>query len=402
MEQTAEKLWESYSADGKGEASAEKEAWQKTYDSNYLQPSKEEIDTNSNIGVILRQGEVALVVPMKEEGSVARPLLSRVSQQMPGKNIVVINDRSDKEAVTEVTKHNVPLIDRDDILDALDWNRLLPILNLDERPYGKGMSVLAGYLHHYVLSQIRDLAYQPIWLAQHDAELSLESKHHNLEYLMWALLKNENHRTTHHVKVAKYGRGNERVMVIRNSLLELEYLPQSQENILISKRAKELFANLSGYKWILSGQFLLDWQTAMNRPFATGYLEETLTCAYAEDVASSNKFLKSVQVANPNPCVGGVNGHCKENIILQIASNFVLTLAMIVKPIDKWRLKDISRINHRFMSRTRPMALIPSDEGPVRALNIPQERIIPSVKTLIREGFVDMNVATQVAKRTIS
>lgn len=97
---------------------------------------------------------------------------------------------------------------------------------------------------------------------------------------------------------------------------------------------------------MVSGAFALRYELAMSRPFATGYLEEVLTCAFVEDVGHEKKR-KTIQIANPNPCYEGSNDFHKEWIILQGVSNFLFLLAIIGKPVNKWSVKDIRKINKK-------------------------------------------------------
>ena len=109
----------------------------------------------------------------------------------------------------------------------------------------------------------------------------------------------------------------------------------------------------------------------------------------------------TVQVVNPNPCLDGENGFRKEMIILQTVSNFVFTLALVGKSVDKWTVKDISRINRKFLNKDRPMAFIPNDENPVYTEVIPQEKIIPSVNMLLKNNLVNEKVMIDLVEKHI-
>ncbi len=400
MKEKNKKKWDEYAAanyENCKECNKLKDKLDKKFSSNYLQPKLEQIEESKEVKKFIKSGKLAVVVPMKENGPVIEPFLSKLSTQIPNDLVCVINDRSNQEAVDTVKRYkNIVFIDRDEVLDALDWKKLLKILNLKERPYGKGMTVLAGYLvQHFIAKHTKR---KPLWLAQHDAELSTEARHHNIRYLVWGLLNTK--KKAHHLKIAKYGRNNEITMAVRSSLLELRNLPFSVKNLKIRRRAKELFNRLSPLKWMITGQFALSWERAMERPFATGYLEETLTSAFIED-RGSNTGEVTVQVVNPNPCLDGENGFRKEMIILQTVSNFVFTLALVGKSVDKWTVKDISRINRKFLNKDRPMAFIPNDENPVYTEVIPQEKIIPSVNMLLKNNLVNEKVMIDLVEKHI-
>lgn len=362
----------------------------KKFSENYFSIKNKEIRKNiTSIFQILKEGKVDVIVPMKEKDGTIKNFLDYATKRMPPSSILIVNDRSSKKSLNTVRKFkNVILVDKDKILETIKWDKLLPLLNLSQKPKGKGVAVFAGYLFWYFLSKLNLKNTQ--WIFQTDADIKNHRQFKPLEYLAWGIVKNPG---SIHIKMAKGGRNNEPNMAVRCAVAVLEDLEQITENEIIKeigKRAGQLFENLAKYKWILSGTFALSTKIASDRPFATGYLDETLVCAFVEDVAKKkNSF--SVQVSNPNPCFDKENSFEKENIIVQMTANFIITLALARKPISEWTLEDIAWINKNLMSKPRKITLIPpkGNEGPVMAKVVGNERIIPSLKMLEAGGFID-------------
>lgn len=371
------------------------------FSQNYFQIRDKEIENDiSSIFQFLKEGRADIIVPMREKDGTIKNLLSYVSKRVPSDSILVVNDRSNGKALGAVEKFKkVMLINKDEVLETIDWERLLLLLNLSQKPEGKGMTVVAGYLFRYLLGKQKSRKSE--WVFQTDADIKNHKRFRSLEYLTWGALNNPG---SIHIKIAKPGRNNESHMAVRSSLAMLEDLDMvidSQKGQEIGKRATQLFENLAKYKWILGGTLGITDDIANNRPFATGYLEETLICAFAEDVART-KGSFSVQVSNPNPCSDGDNNFKKENTIVQMAANFVITLVLARKPVCDWTLEDIAWINKNLMARPKGIALIPpkGDEDPVIAEVVANERIMPSIKMMEENGFINEEKSRSLLKNS--
>lgn len=360
----------------------------------YLQPSAEDLGlADAEIWHFLSSGRGVLVVPMHEIGPVARPLLETLTPVMRPQDITVIDDASDAEAVATVKRfEGVRLVRRDEVLDCLDWTRLLRVLNLKQRPKGKGVTVLAGYLYQYLLA--RRGRQEPRWLMQHDAEIREYFRYDGMRHLVWGLLQRPRAVA---VKMAKFGRSNEKCMLARGML---EVLRTSRTLSPAVRRRVATLSRLERHKWMLTGEFGLRWDLAMRRPFATGYLEETLYSAYLEDglASRSRQFSNGelIQVANPNPRLDGDNEPRKEDVMQQTISNFLLLLALETPPVHRWTLSDIATINRQVLRQLRFGRIVDGDEGPVKAEAVHSDRIIPSVQQLDRHGFIDYRKVGQV------
>ncbi len=354
---------------------------QQQLDENFLQASDTDID-DPTVEEFIRSGKALLIVPMREKGSVIRPLLTTLVMRvgMDPRRILVVNDGSDEEAVEEALRNHTVLIDRDEVLECVHWNKLLPVLNLCERPRGKGVAVLAGYLLSYCMGD-SDI---PEWIFHNDAEIRGYAKYRGLEYLVWGMLQEP---AAEYVKIAKAGRGNERCIATR---CMMDVLAESSfVNEAIRQRARQIFNRLVRHKWMLTGEFGFRFEVAMARPLATGYLEETLAALYCEDRFARGAGC-TVQVANPHPRDDGNNDERKESIMQQQVSNFLLMMALEADPTDQWGLPEIARLNSTCMSRPIRLGWIASGDEPVRAELIKNDRIIPSVQTLVEGGFVDV------------
>lgn len=365
------------------------EAMQAHFARNYLQPSEADI-SSQRVKRFLQGDDVVMIVPMREKGPVTRPLLNVVTRCMPAHHIFAIDNGSDEAACKEVRIHGAHLISAARILDLLDWDRLFPILALEERPRGKGVAVLAGYLLLYLLAKYA--GEMPAWICQHDSEIADYFRYRGLEYLAWGALQRNG---AHYVKMAKTGRGNEPCMVARSLLRKLARLTQDPS---VQKRMADLFIRLAPHKWMLTGEFMLEWSLAMTRPFATGFLEETLISAFAEDVGAVIGR-STVQVANPNPRLDAPNTTRKESLILCHVASFIIELGYESVPINRWALEDIARINHERMSIPEEVAWIPDDESPVWYEEVENNRILPSIAMLAEGGFINSEEASVFMER---
>jgi len=356
----------------------------------YFQVDDKEIKDHSlSISQFLNEGQADLIIPMKEKDSTIGNLLRYAEKRISPDLIFVVNDESEKKSVETVKEFNkMFLIDKEEILKLINWQKLLPLLNLSRAPKGKGITVMAGYLFRYLLGKAKSRKSR--WIFQTDADIKNHKRFKPLEYLAWGIIKDP---AAYQIKIAKSGRNNESHMAIRSSLTVLEDLGKAillDEGEKIGQRARELFENLAKYKWILGGTFGITNEIAYSRPFASGYLDETLTCAFVEDKARKERGF-SVQVSNPNPCSDGRNSFKKENIIVQMTANFVIILLLAKKPVCDWALEDIAWINKNLMSKKRPVALIPpkEDNGPVIVENIANERILPSIKMMEENNLIN-------------
>ncbi len=381
----------------------EKRTLREKFSQYYFQINDREIKENAfSISQFLKKGQADLVIPMKEKDSTIKDLLNYAKKKIPFNSVFVINDESNKKAIEAVEKFNgVWLINKEEVLKIINWKKLLPFLNLSRLPKGKGVTVMAGYLFRFLLEKAKNRKAK--WVFQTDADIKDHNKFKALEYLAVGVLRNPN---AFHIKIAKPGRNNEPHMAVRSALTILEDLEKvllSNKGKEMGKRAKELFESLAKYKWILGGTFAISNEIAYTRPFATGYLEETLICAFVEDKARKEGGF-SVQISNPNPCSDGENSFKKENIIVQMTANFVMILLLAKRPVCDWILEDIAWINKSLMSKPRSIVLIPpkGNNDPVIVENVANERILPSIKMMEENGLIDKTKAHSLIEKFLA
>lgn len=360
----------------------ERERLQQIFSTDYFQPSHADIEMYADRAKrFLQSGNLAMVIPAKENRPVGESLLSHVTRLLPAQYITIIDGGSEGRALDAAKKYEVRVLSADTILDTVDWDRLFPIMGLDKKPYGshrtdgKGVAVLAGYLFQYALARYGKNPVQPRWICQHDIELAEYEKYRGVEYLLYGLFQQPLAR---YVKMAQTGRDNERCMAIRAALGGIANLPYFAPTI--RKYADELFERLTGDKWMLTGEFMLTWEVAMSRPFATGFLEETLIALLVDS---------PVRVDNPNPRSDEENPQQKESKMQQEIIHFILAVTFGEHRINAWNTDDIARFNEEVLSHPLRMGWIPKHRGPVTAEVFKQNRIIPSVTTLVRGDFIN-------------
>ncbi len=362
---------------------------------HYL-PTEDEVDS-AEVMRYIRAGNLKLVVPMHEQHPVSRPMLQTLVNlcHVNPRDILIVDDRSHISATEDVRTFGVPCINKASVLECLNWEELDKILHRGEhRLCGKGMAVLAGYLAYY--AQAQKSGKTPTWLVQHDSEIRSYRDYRGLQYLAAGILRDKD---CGYVKMSKTGRGNERCMQVRSLYEHLAFMPSLAQHA--RERAQQLFLPMVKHRWMLTGEFGLRWNLAMARPFSSHLLEETLTSAYCEDYFSSSAGanLHTVQVANPYPRDDGRNPEHKEAKMQGQINRFLLTL-LEFGPVHTWGLEDIEKINGMFLSRPVRMArILEAEEGandPVKIEQFRDDRILPSVKTMVEEGLVNLDKLLQI------
>lgn len=373
------------------------DSWQERFALHYLQPNRDDIDqARSTIRARLASGDVVVSIPCREQDTTIGDVLDALMEWgLPPASILVLENGSGDETIGAVRERaGVRLAYQDDVLDTLDWQQLLPVLHLERRPQGKGVAVLAASLFWYYLAKGGRIP-QPTWVMAHDAEIRECARYRSAEYLMWALLRET---MAHYAKMAKHGRTNSSCMTARSMLA---ILGQAVGNVdpKVRARAQAMFEGLTRHKWMLTGEFVMRWLLAMRRPFATGFLEETLASTFAEDVGAATGTY-TVHVANPNPRLDAANTRRKERMMQQQISNFLLLLALFGIPTNEWTTATVAELNRVWMSTRQPMGWITDDDEPVRAELLPSDRIIPSVTMLADGGFIKGDAVRRFLDKT--
>lgn len=378
------------------------EALEMIFGHNFLQPDESALaECGEQIRSFLQSGRLAVVIPMRETTR-AMPaiesVLSVLTQHLPPGKVLVMDNGSDAEVVAMARGiPGVRLASSREVLErVLDCQRLLPVLNLPKLPErGKGLTVLAGYLCRHFLDLVEGSSE---WLAQCDAEIALFEGYQYLEHLVWAILQAPEGR---YFKMAKFGRTNECCMEARNLLDELADDEDAEPQV--RQRARELYLRLAPHMWMLTGEFAIQRQLAFRRPFATGYLEETLISMFVEDCGAQHpgRNGNTVQVYNPNNRLDAANTDEKEGKMQHQISAFIHAAAKRMGPVDTWTLSDIAGLNGGYMAKPLKAAWIDSNRRRVGVAVYHNDRIIPSVATLIEEGFVNVDAGRRLGQELL-
>lgn len=367
----------------------------------FHRPTSSDLEAMSDpIGRLLRGGG-HVIIPMREHRAVIGNVLAYLADKVDLHKVMVVNCNSTDDALTAVAPfedRGVHLVHHNEVLDWLDWDKLLPVMAMDKRPAeGKGITMLAGMLAaHQLWPNARAIV-------QHDADVRECAKYDSMTHLAFPLTQlNGSGTRLLGVKMSRAGRGNEIPMVARNILRDMASNPYLPENI--REVAIHLSEVLTEHKWMLTGEFGIFGRVAYHRPFATGYLEETLISIFLESCIryrNGDHGSKPEAIAQVEPVYNrfdDFNDERKELRMMDRIARFLVEYSFFGKPITSWALDDYQRFNTRFGTLTT-VARIPSpmDEqdqpgrmgGPVVIENLVQDRIIPSVCALKKGGFID-------------
>ena len=365
--------------------SLEKETTQYVFSENFLSPTAEQIKSHEHmirVQDFFESGKGIVLIPMREKGPKARSVLKALTQLVPAEYLLVSDGGSDEIARQTVQSFGVRLPCAEEVLQAINWDPLLALLNMDRFPRatdGKGMNVLAGYLLIYGLVKYGGI--KPEWIFQHDAEIAHCEVYRGLEHLIWGIHQRED---AQYVKIAKSGRGNQECMSARNVLICLSKSESVQ--LEARKRALYYYRSIGGDKWMLTGEFGFQYEVAMNRLFASGYLEETLAALYAP---------RAIQVENLNPRDDEVNTPQKESVMQNQVGQCIIQLALDAPLVKDWTLRDIQSVNNKIMADPVKGGWIP-DRGPVRFEEVRNNRFLPSIRMLEREGLIEEDYLKQL------
>lgn len=351
--------------------------------------------------MLKRWGHV--IVPMRETRPVVGPVLEYLCSRVDPCRVIVADCGSQDAALGAVAQfldRGVHLFHHDEALGLLDWDRLLPYLNLPDPPtVGKGVTVMAGMI------ALRVLYPRAAAVVQHDSDVREPDRYDCLAALAYPMTRVKRGDRVLYAKVSRPGRGNEATMSARNILFAMATNPAIPEHI--RRLALHRYLTLLEHKWMLTGEFGLFGRLAFNRPFATGYLEETLISMFVEDCIAFRRnghHEVVVQVEALLPRVDDANDDRKEFRMMDRICRFLIESTLYGKALPDWTLEDFQRFNVRFGALTT-VARIPSREdgaalhGPVIVENLVQDRIIPGIKMLEKgEFFIKDRVAAFRAK----
>lgn len=377
-------------------------ALQDLFDSRFRHPSDKDIATGEAERLAGYRDRLWAIVPMAEmevdqdrkiptaiKGG-AKHLTSRLHRSQ----FRVINAASHAENVAAAREGGAIVIDQDDVFTAVNWDKLLPILNRDARPVGragKGFTVLAG---HLVLAALGLPSSALVY--QSDAEIEHYDRYNPLSRLLTVL---DAEPTVRHAKMAKHGRNNETSMAARAMLQNLFRMPYSWIPTHVRRYAKEVFEATGADKWMLTGEWISSADMVTSRLLATGYLEETFQAVWSVHAPACGA--QNVRyVANPHDRADGANSARKEDVMMESISIFLHALVMHGRAPSTWNLRDIQEFNRTVMPELGTLPIIGQDNGPVHVHEIKSERIMPSVNMLLRHGFVDLEKVREIVAST--
>ncbi len=358
---------------------------------NFFQPNAMQLE-QSRAGIVAmlkRWGHV--IVPMREKRPVVGPVLEYLCSRVDPCRVIVADCGSEDPALGAVASfldRGVHLFHHDEVLGLVDWDRLLPVVNLPEPPkLGKGVTVMAGMI------ALRVLYPRAAAVVQHDSDVREPERYDCLSALAFPMTRVKQGERVLYAKISRPGRGNQATMTARNIVGDMSTNPALPEHI--SRLAQHRYMTLREHKWMLTGEFGLFGRIAFNRPFATGYLEETLISSFVEDCIEYRRNGHKEVVAQVEalmPRVDDANDDRKEFRMMDRICRFLVESVLFGKPLPDWSLEDFQRFNERFGAQS-VVARIPSGEdgaalhGPVIVENLVQDRIIPGIKMLEKGGF---------------
>lgn len=378
---------------------------------HFYQPKPKELEARQGaMRRILSHGG-HIIMPMRERSDhkrdIVRGVMEYLTSRVEPRRIIVVNDESADHVVNGLAKFwemGAVMINLHEVLALINWDRLLPILALDEPPkHGKGMSLLGGMIAMYLTHR------KPPAIIQHDADLKEADSYDGLTCLAYPLTQRtmvDEQRVRYlYVKTARAGRGNETCMTARNIIGDIATNPRTPVDV--QKVAALLYRTLREHKWMCSGEFGLFGELAYNRPFATGYLEETLISIFVEECIMHHPAGVPEAVAHveaPNARLDDSNDDLKEFRMQDRIARFLIEYCWYGRPIVNWALDDFQAFNERFGSCTETARIptVTDDErnpgalsGPVIVDRLRQDRIIPGVKMLFQHDLVDIRAARE-------
>jgi hypothetical protein len=360
----------------------------------YVAPSGEALSGAAR-EIQARRDRLWALVPMGEDqpglaktvAQAARYLRARI----PGGRVLFVDGGSCPENVAAARAEGAAVLGQDRIFDAIDWERLLPILNLPRRPSGRagqGFNVFAGHLALAALGlRDGDVVFQC------DADVQDYERIAPLERLVAAWAREDGIR---HAKLAQSGRNNETVMAARAmaelfSALDLPWIPQAVKHL-----GHEVFMALAPDKWLTCGIYLVTEEVVRARPFASGYLDATTQALWTTSAPECGwRGVRHVEC--PVPCRDAENTATKEALMMSSIALLLQSVVMHGKALHLWTLDDMTRINLRVMPRLCDVPAIGDGAGPVAIHRIEQDRMVPPVSLLCRAGIVDLGGVAEIA-----
>lgn len=374
----------------------ERSALQQHFDSRYVTVSHSEL-RRARATIDSVQDRLWAIVPMAEWQPEMAPTVRQTASYlcglMPAHQVIFMDGGSSAENADAARAGRATVIPQDDILDAIDWTRLTPILNRKGRPHGRagqGLNVLAGHIALLALgAEPDDLVFQC------DADVGGYQQLAPLERLVHAWSSQEG---VQHAKLAKFGRNNESLMIVRAlqqlwDVLDVDWIPPA-----VKDAGNDVFLALAPDKWLTCGLYLSLGEVIQARPGASGYLDAATQALWTIGAPECG-WRRVRHVEAPPPCQDSVNSWPKECVMMTTIAMFMQGVVLSGSLPHQWTLSDIGELNQRLMPALGCVPLIGEADGPVSISQVTTERILPSVRTLLDNGLLDLSRAAQVARR---
>ncbi len=348
-----------------------------------IHQAKEDVDN------ILQSGKIVVLIPMHEQGGepefVPREVLDYLLNdcQIPRQNVIVLNDRSGEEAVVEVRRWEVPVIDVQHVLDQSVSPELFQLLSLQrQNVVGKGIPIMVGLAIVQAMME-RGTIYEDACIMMHDSELIDVRSYNGARFLTYPLVV-ASHRHNH-VLGCQVDRGNEAVYAAR---VGLESIAAFHPDPAVSAFIRQIQPSLLRLTWMLTGERIIRAEDFLRIPLATSYVLETIINFGIEGRNLNGFGHTTSQVVIPGSRVDGCNGRWAEQCMMHMICRAINAFAMTGKPSHTWSLEDIEGINQRF-GQMEVVPILPETAGAPICRSKKADRVIPSINTLVKEGLVN-------------
>jgi hypothetical protein len=362
-------------------------------------------DLRPQIEAALKSGKYRCIMPMYRDMAAVETVKYMIECLGDPKNVIIVNGGSPEDEVARVVAGMGA-----DVLQVGDIRRLIPrdkfydLLCWDERdkegnvkiPVGKGMSIFWLHLYDEV---VRDALPEETVTLQIDSDITnigaAPDKYNPLYYLAVPWVVDPDKKYVH-TKTSSPGRNNEPMMPPRNALQALE-----DAGIGLAGTYARFTQRL---KWMLTGEFAFGNRSSIrNMPHSSGYGAETILGMYLS-LLGAKGLGDTAQTAIRIPRLDASNTYEKEYIMYDQLAYLLFALTIkpngqggldIMPPVDSLGIENVKEINAR-MAKRDYFTVLGEDDGPCRVISTVNDRIIPSIETLVRGGYIDETVIDEL------
>ncbi len=327
-----------------------------------------------------RKGKVKILIPLRDlngiRAKVVRETIEVLKNWVDSSCIIVSENGVHKTVSDEVKASGARSISVESVGNRIDWERFLKIVNLHKLEFGKGFAVFGGLTYLAIEQSMNN----DDWIVQCDADISDFERFQLVQYLFYPIIAKPS-KDWQYLKIAKRDRNNESINAGINGLAPY-FMHQISRNTEEARIAHEIYTATIHHIWILSGQFALRWQHALNRMFTTGYCDELF-------VSAQHGWRFFAQSYNPNPCVDQPNTKSKEDCMLIRIQQFLNALVVFGKSVRQpWAVEDIVHFNKFMIPNVNSIVRIPDEDKGICIESFETDRIIPSIQCLLDEGII--------------